>query len=66
MVAVVVVVAVMVAYWGGPRQKNICHGTKISAAKPTSTVRSQFFTQFVPKVAVASSSPNPTSYRVLE
>ena len=62
----VVVVAVMVAYWGGPRQKNICHGTKISAAKPTSTVRSQSFTLFVPKVTVASSSPNPTSYRVLE
>ena len=61
-----VVVAVMVANWGGPRQKNTCHGTKISPAEPTSTVRSQSFTLFVPKVAVASSSPNPTSYRVLK
>ena len=59
MVAVVVVVAVMVANWGGPRQKNICHGTKISAAKPTSTVRSQFSTLFVPKVAVALSLLKP-------
>ena len=59
MVAVVVVLAVVVANWGGPRQKNICHGTKISAAKPTSTVRSQVFTLFVPKVAVACSLLKP-------
>ena len=59
MVAVVVVVAVMVANWGGPRQKNICHGTKISATKPTSNARSQFFTLFVPKVAVACSLLKP-------
>ena len=57
-----VVVAVMVAYWGGPRQKKICHGTKLSAAKPTSTVRSQFFTLFVPKVAVACSLLKPQSH----
>ena len=58
----VVVVAVMVAYWGGHRQKYICHGTKISATTPTSTVRSQFFTLFVPKVAVARSLLVPQSH----
>ena len=62
MVVVVVAVVVMVANCGGPRQKNICHGTKISAAKPTSTVHIQFFTLFVPKVAVACSLLKPQSH----